>query len=216
MQGVAKFFLPDILPDVEAALVIDTDFLFFQDICDLWQWGTDNVVRPRQGKPLMHASTVPRKGRRAWKYDGDYGLCSCISIFNFGLMRKAQWTTALARSAFQQHLATNETTGQFVVDGDQTMNVAIANYRPEEFREIPQSWALNHCQSYFQVRPLPEESSRGGLFLGALHFNCLKRRPDPLTGYPSPKWRPYIESVFRYRPEWLNAGRTTNTTKRVP
>jgi hypothetical protein len=157
--GLSKFFLAeDLYPRVSGALVIDTDFIFAADICDLWAWGVQNVFLP--GK--MHASSVPRIGKN------NKNLCSCLSFLNFEVMIREGWAGSLGKTAFRKYLPATKQ-GSPIVEGDQQMNVAIAQHRPDLFVTVPRSWALNLCQFLFGldlepfVEDIPNERNSSGL-----------------------------------------------------
>jgi hypothetical protein len=158
----AKYSLEKLFPSEDAVLVLDTDMVFFDDVCRLWD---ESEALLHEGEGLVSAVVTG---------SGNHSINAGASYMRPDRMREVGWSTAVVEE-------TKNTTGCLEFDaatntyfgphGDQNFLICAVQNHPQWFRPMRLRWNLTRCTVFEDVR----FGSRGpGMLysLGAIHNNC--------------------------------------------
>lgn len=182
IPGMCKFFIADILWQVQRVIFLDVDTLFGGDIQSLWSY-TRHVMEKRRLLYYMSNDNPELRGGasiRPW--------CSCQMVLSLKKMRKRKMTrlvVTLLRGRNPRKLK------GFSDDGDQWLFTFICKNFPGFCRILPRMWNVSGCSKPYPFLGL---TGRGKVVNGTcwrvVHFNCLAHFASEGGNYEVPKgWR---------------------------
>jgi hypothetical protein len=199
--GIAKLYLPHVLPSVRRTIFIDTDMIFLTDPILLW-----NQFRTFSSNTILmwHKPSGPTTNH----------ICSCIMLWDFEKSRQSKWESEIAPAAFKNFLKPfpDGTYNSQLGGGDQDFLWALDRFRPDMFGYFGLEWNIQNCRNFFGVNPKSLQRDNSNLFPGAIHFNCMKNSYSDFKG-----WEWVVDYMTWYRWDWLstpyeryNSEQTTN------
>jgi hypothetical protein len=186
--GIAKIYLPHILPSVGRTIFVDTDMIFLTDPLLLWKkfssFDSNTII-------MWHKPSG----------DTTNHICSCIMLWDFERSRQSMWEIEIAPTAFKKYLKPfpDGTYNAGGGGGDQDFIWAIAKLRPDMFQYFGLDWNIQNCYEFFGVHPTSLQRDNSKLFPGAIHFNCMSNAYNNFAG-----WEWVVNYMIWYRWDWLS------------
>ncbi|CAI5961138.1 unnamed protein product [Closterium sp. NIES-65] len=193
VPGMSKFFMAEILWQVQRAIYLDVDMIVGGDIQDLWDFFLSMAHDPDL---LYFISNNHPEGANARRLLRPY--CSCQMVLDLQRMRKAN-LTQLFVDTLGPHKP--KELADYVEDGDQFLFMWTCKQMPTRCRVLPRLWNVSGC-----TKPLPflGLTSRGREANGScwriVHFNCMGHMRGGQGSYVVP-------------PEWEEAASWTRSLR---
>ncbi|GJP53895.1 hypothetical protein CLOM_g13012 [Closterium sp. NIES-68] len=193
VPGMSKFFMAEILWQVQRAIYLDVDMIVAGDIQDLWDFFLSMAHDPDL---LYFISNNHPEGANARRLLRPY--CSCQMVLDLQRMRQAN-LTQLFVDTLGPHKP--KELADYVEDGDQFLFMWTCKQMPNRCRVLPRLWNVSGC-----TKPLPflGLTSRGREANGScwriVHFNCMGHTRGGQGSYVVP-------------PEWEEAASWTRSLR---
>ncbi|CAI5529640.1 unnamed protein product, partial [Closterium sp. Naga37s-1] len=193
VPGMSKFFMAEILWQVQRAIYLDVDMIVGGDIQDLWDFFLSMAHDPDL---LFFISNNHPEGANARRLLRPY--CSCQMVLDLQRMREAN-LTQLFVDTLGPHKP--KELADYVEDGDQFLFMWTCKQMPTRCRVLPRLWNVSGC-----TKPLPflGLTSRGREANGScwriVHFNCMGHMRGGQGSYVVP-------------PEWEEAASWTRSLR---
>ncbi|XP_064634275.1 glucoside xylosyltransferase 2-like isoform X2 [Lineus longissimus] len=141
MCATQRIFLPDILPNIDSVIYIDTDVLFMRPIDDLWDHFTKfNTTQIAALAPESEDKATGWYNRFArHPYYGPLGVNSGVMLMNLTGMRAMGWVEKMVAHFREYKL--------MITWGDQDLINILFHYHPDKLYIFPCEWnyRTDHC-----------------------------------------------------------------------
>jgi hypothetical protein len=157
--------------ETKAVLVVDTDFVFFDDVCRLWGEASADLERNKDALVSIEIADESRVD------NSNHYLNAGMVYMRLDRMRAAGWSTRVVEETKRTPKCLSRVEGTdlyYGLRGDQNFFYCAVMNHPEWLVPMRKRWNLSRCRDFEGTR----FGSRGTSLphtLGAIHYNCDNR-----------------------------------------
>jgi len=169
--GAAKLWLPWLYPNLERALVLDTDMVLSKDVAILWRLFDERNTTTGIVAEHKWIWRMPLNENHPWH------VCTCVMLIEMAWARARVHITRDFLDGLHAYPVTATSKSMWRADdsdlfhsdvGDQGVLFALYRHKPDLFTTLAQTWNSDHCHKYYGVftKRIPPPQ-------GILHRNCI-------------------------------------------